>query len=549
LKRQTAIRLAQEQRQQPQQKRLVSSHNGKSSHSSRLQSSPAPSVSSLFSKETGTEEASFSSSYNEIRSIPLSGTVSSQSLPLVVRVLDSPESRSLTSGTRQAPRDNVSHHTPDPVIYFDVSTQPSASLETGSADSTPMFVQSTLRGQVNNAKPKLPQGLTVYELKEMTRARLQAEAAEKRNQCVHEGDLYASSHHLPVSSFSAPGHAAPPRLINHPPNYQGQHCIPPGSLHGYHDCFGIDLALPSHLNPTMYGVVRPMGLVDTWSRGTRSDYWETASGSKAVSDYSLPSQVYPTSNETPSFPFPQNHGLGDEAPVIDCGLSRFSDASPQPGNNSDLLNRPRARTASPQVGLSRLYENHQILDNTTLSGFSCETRSEIQREPFLTLGKAGYFAPGNHRTHQEVVGDSVIGLGDGIRPRAWTETAVPSLCVGGNTITNDNIESKQAGVTGLVDAFWAHSGGSLKSPSFDLTNLSQPTIDGFVGDPRHRAATWAGNSAFNNPFGPSLLDSSNVTETPRDELAEGLASILKLSGVEEKTCSLSPVSFQIQSRF
>ena len=45
----------------------------------------------------------------------------------------------------------------------------------------PSTIGVGVRVGANNMKSKLPHGLTVHELKEMTKARLQSEAAEKSN--------------------------------------------------------------------------------------------------------------------------------------------------------------------------------------------------------------------------------------------------------------------------------------------------------------------------------------------------------------------------------
>ena len=46
----------------------------------------------------------------------------------------------------------------------------------------PHFSTTKTRNTSNTVKTKLPHGLTVHELKEMTKARLQSEAAEKSNE-------------------------------------------------------------------------------------------------------------------------------------------------------------------------------------------------------------------------------------------------------------------------------------------------------------------------------------------------------------------------------
>lgn len=49
----------------------------------------------------------------------------------------------------------------------------------------------------NSSSNKLPHGLTVHELKEMTKARLQAEAAEKWKETFNENVVY---HHWTLTS-------------------------------------------------------------------------------------------------------------------------------------------------------------------------------------------------------------------------------------------------------------------------------------------------------------------------------------------------------------
>jgi hypothetical protein len=131
-------------------------------------------------------------------------------------------------------------------------------------------------------KSKLPHGLTVHELKEMTKARLQAEAAEKLDNSGHNQVM----HKEPFGPV--------PSNVRVPQDYRGQMLARPQSQN-------------SPATPGFYGM-RPS---DHMARSVDArDAWETASVSTSASDFPASESVYsgmnPPDDLNPSVSFPRS---------------------------------------------------------------------------------------------------------------------------------------------------------------------------------------------------------------------------------------------------
>jgi len=192
--------------------------------------------------------------------------------------------------------------------------RPLPSHSSKSIDSSPRYQQNhqTIRNK-SAAKSKLPHGLTVSELKEMTKARLQAEAAAEKG----------SDGGLPPSAVSP----APPMFEYRdqaPEVVVGASPLPPALSH-------------QPQRPRTHSQMSR----DGWSQdggGSRAEMWETGSVSTAASDYLGSESAYGgvgsyAGGEDPS-PSPYGFRVAGSVPsgsAINSGggpVSQFSDIPP-----------------------------------------------------------------------------------------------------------------------------------------------------------------------------------------------------------------------------
>jgi hypothetical protein len=331
-------------------------------------------------------------------------------------------------------------------------------------------------------KAKLPHGLTVHELKAMTKARLQAEASE------HVPSLGAGA-------FSSVPTQPGPEIRDRAPARS-----PVVPLQNYN--MG---AQPTSIPDNGYHH-------ETRSLDSRNDPWETGSVSTQTSEYfgsekgfaPLEDGMY--GNRARSFSanaVGQDFRRDSPSPVI---------SHPIAFHDTYVPNRRRAATLSPRAGLSHLYEDHPLTGELHLPGLST-----------FSSPRADVIAPRSSNP-------SLEGFYSSIYPevnRARTSSAVsmPSLSHTSEEFALDPSLSKFGSaheeitpVTGLSDAFRMNS-----------------TLSGFeglsIGENRSRASTWTATSGGNDLFGPSLF--TNAPD-PTKEITEELASILEFSGNEDR---------------
>lgn len=236
---------------------------------------------------------------------------------------------------------------------------------------------------VSNAKSKLPHGLTVQELKEMTKARLQAEAAE-----LHDKDFPGTPPNSTRSYQQSP----------HQQHFQQQSSVRDGSREGPCDStYSDQRAVPASNSSTMgfnkdrilqpssssQSVSGPPGFQSYASQGSLSspgiqgrdswhqqqhakETWETgsvASHNSTINSEYLGRESPYTPDEVSEMPFNRtlsypsgNLGLGN----VDRNFENPTHVSVGGGSyfdNSGLnANRRRASTLSPRQGLSNFCE-------------------------------------------------------------------------------------------------------------------------------------------------------------------------------------------------
>ncbi len=335
----------------------------------------------------------------------------------------------------------------------------------------------------SGVKAKLPHGLTVHELKAMTKARLQAEASE------HVPSLGAGAYNpVPTQPLPEIRDRAPVRSPVLPLQSFNMGVQPPMSIpeSNYHH--------------------------DSRSLDSRNDLWETGSVSTQTSEYfgsekgfaPLEDGMY--GNRARSF---SANAVGQEfrrdspAPVISHPIA-FHDAY--------VPNRRRAATLSPRAGLSQLYEDHPLTGELHLPGLST-----------FSSPRADAIAPRSSNPSLESFYSSIYPEAN--RARTSSAVSMPSLSHTSEEFALDPSLSKFGSaheeitpVTGLSDAF------RMNSTHSGFEGLS-------IGENRSRASTWTATSGGNDLFGPSLLTN---TPDPTKEISEELASILEFSGNEDR---------------
>lgn len=282
-------------------------------------------------------------------------------------------------------------------------------------------------------KSKLPHGLTVQELKEMTKARLQAEAADKPE------DVRVlqtpEPHNVPATIIEP--RTAPPAT---PPYHEG------------------------------------------WNSEPRSDAWETASAGTSNSD------AFSNTDFSPDFNFNRNRARSytDSQGVVHPSHIYSTSGNP-PFYDSSMgfpQNRRRAATLSPRVGLSHVQEDYPVDGSIPMPSIPVSSNHShgpaLQARPvsaFTPNPPFGFASNANSATAQN-------------RPRASSAVSLPPMS---HTADEFDLEpsrrSSPFGIVredcvtpGLSDVFRDNSFSPVPSLMSDL---------GLYSDNRTRAATWS----------------------------------------------------------
>lgn len=508
-----------------------------------------------------------------------------------------PDSCSLYPHVNHQPQSNYRYGTencdgtpaPNQVYLGDPpQTYPNEYHVSGSASGS---VNSQSNSKVTS-NSKLPHGLTVQELKEMTKARLQAEAVDR------SAEEFATPQNCnenlgPVPTTVRVSHEYRDHMSS---RFQGQ---APPVITGFH------------------GVRSP----DQSARSFDArEAWETTSVSTAASDFHGSESVYSGIHGPDDFGGPSplarsnSHLSGgcqewqssyhdlpvDSAHNAPCVLSpgRYFDGS------SFLPNRRRAATLSPRPGgLTYLHEDRSYNGFQMLSGMpslksaqatnsnrqrsaSSRTRSTFVQEPATNCQPiAGIFAPShdlnNYSSGNRARTSSTVSL-PAISHTAEEFSVAPSGCLDScttpqrfsNQFYSVREDAPSPSVTGLSSVFReAHNVsnfpngvderfrgsafssldiGSSSSLGFESVPMRKRAetdflhsansafghsenfghVSGNHGDSRIRAATWGEPSL--DMYGLGLFGEMSKDKQIDDGLADDLASILKLSGAEQK---------------
>lgn len=434
----------------------------------------------------------------------------------------------------------------NPVYVFD---QNSTNCYSGEQPSKPTKQLSTTKSASDSSRPstrsskpfssnaeakrKLPHGLTVHELKEMTKARLQAEAAaERRDVSSPERfspvpTLVRASHdnremHLPVMVPS------PPPQIPHP-NY-------------------VRTVLSPFSEPKK---LQPPG--DSWSHDSRNEGWENGSVSTQTSEYYGSEQAFGGAASFNGEEFGFNRARSFSANSVTGQtrdlVSTRDVASPAMGQSQSPYydqnfapNRRRAATLSPRLGLSYVHEDRPVFHVDEIQGVPSFHSSRLLNATLPNRTALDPFI--DHSDSFYGTQDSSLNLRsfDGNRIRTSSAVSLPAISHTGEEFAHDDTANlsgfvgtsshlmNSSAVTGLSDVFHDSANHGVPAPPGFLVDQASllPSAERF-SEPRARASTWASSKDGLGLFGSGLLERGHD-----DILVEDLASILKLSGAEER---------------
>jgi hypothetical protein len=486
---------------------------------------------------------------------------------------------------------------------------------------------SSNQGGSSSSSSKLPHGLTVHELKEMTKARLQAEAAEKMSSGSSPTAPAAEIEARDSSAFESGSQRDYGKHFHHSNDFdrmsQGSeaHLV---STQGPIKPFNFDQVSPGQITPSQvsplttafqnYGTgsspfcenssvdqrTVPLGnrnrldsFPDSWENASVTSHNSTVSGSESAfssgvgggfSHIDEPpglslgrTQSYPLGNNRGSMDLPFREGSYNSVPSP-LGSAYFD------STGSLGPSRQRAMTLSPRPGLSLLHEDRPGFSDEDL-GIPTFSSSRHARQQ-LTARSRRSFSP---VLQHQMFSDPLIGFGSNSsnaisgslldnRPRTSSAVSLPAFsntaeefALDGSTEFgrrdslnghpgSDHIRSHH---TSPGDAFLGSSSlyvstDSMPHPSSsvfrnDLGHIPAPpglggpargaSMDSIGSESnRVRAATWVAGST--SMSGSDMFSSGSLYEYSGDDtLAGDLASILKLSGAEEKSDTGRSVMF------
>lgn len=473
-----------------------------------------------------------------------------------------------------------SQYTPADFVPSVAAAQPTAAADAvGTSHRTP-----------GKGKQKLPHGLTVHELKEMTKARLQAEASEFPESETQREFSIDSRRLSPLDFDSVPegreraasrdsGYNNSNNMLHHGP--ESSNSIP--SL----------VQVNSHSRDSAFSrqpqvSPLPVGFQNSGSafQQHKVDAWESVSvashNSTAVSENYGSDSVY-SGGFGSGYPQPSDSDVysqgapftGQERrPALEELSCHSSSAHASPSNANNLFdatiggNRRRAMTHSPRS--AAIHEDRPILHCDDLrmpSNFSSSSRGALQSRPsgdfspVLGLGLDGSYLGQN-------AGLAPLGGTDLNRPRTSSATSLPLSSHGAlefnrhRANTFNGFSAGQPRADGLTDSISnaltesflrvsqheSERSGSINSQAFGEGMLAPPGFDpnapSTMGSapthvpayPQHGAVDMTRESSFPSTWqeqtlptganGSSWFDAQGI-----DELANNMGSILKLSGV------------------
>jgi hypothetical protein len=417
-------------------------------------------------------------------------------------------------------------------------------------------------------KAKLPHGLTVHELKEMTKARLQAEAAEKTDaeRGVSPLDVEASGsgelRERAMSRDSTGRHnsvfvqpyagSMPGEVVAMVPNIlhvHDVHCpavtsfggrqfsgspMPPG-IHGMGH-----LQYMNGPDQSMDSIVyRPPTRSDTWDSASVASYNSAALsenlGSESIADLS----GFVSGNRTRSFTYPATQPLDVNPPGISAAARNFlSNPQSEPGSRSALPafdaavggNRRRAVTLSPNTG--------SIIEDRP-HHYGAEAGEDQLQIPNFSTRRGGPMMQTRQMTYSPVLEELGLSVGFGDRGDSGADYRSSNALVPLPSIPQGGIQ----GSRDLVDVSSMQSSSGFFREEADA-ETRVPAPPGFLGSEVNVSASSNRHTAFSRVANVGNISGSVLGDARKDQwsvvhrphlgsvgnLGSDLGHILNLSG-------------------
>ena len=370
------------------------------------------------------------------------------------------------------------------------------------------YLDVSVKATGNN---KLPHGLTVQELKEMTKARLQAEAAgnkpENGNTLLSDGASVQSEESRPSSRGVAPSTSPVPLVAVQPTS---------------------NTAAPSPAvqEPTMH--VQSHSSDHTSSKGSENWDNQSSSLSTTASDLYLVSE-FPSAQRAPS----KSEDFVNPSQFIHSSSFKqnvSNNASPQSSSDSSVMseaNRRRAATMSPRLAYP-LLEDRETLDLESSSIPSFAHSSSTPPSFHVPVNQSAFSVPFQGGNRQRTSSAASLPPMSHTADEFGLDAALSSNAVSTSRFPSQfGAVREDAPVTtaGLAELFRVSSFDKSPSP-FAGNEMPEPFFDASgtthaFHENRHRASTWSA------PLGRTIIGSD-------EGISDDLASILKLSGAEEE---------------
>lgn len=427
-----------------------------------------------------------------------------------------------------------------------------------------------------NSKSKLPHGLTVQELKEMTKARLDEQRRRsypKSKKKQHYQQSLATGRHEPPldvrenqynpMDHHVPQQRGPPVTHNNSMNhgYVQQERVLASPSHGYAAASERVLASPSHgllPGPPGFQSLPSQGSLvsgldssqiqsfchgdgswqqqqlqhhsnkDAWETGSVASHNSTINSEFLGSEYNMDEFGEIPFHRTRSYPSGPRIGSSDrnyEAPLSMIG---YYDPGLTPNQN-----RRRAATLSPRSGLSYLHEDRPSFSGVAELNLPMDplphTPITIRHSPVL---------PNRTRIYSD--NGAIGGDFNCNRPRTSSAPTISSFY----SMTNEMFSglSSMTGASGLEHNELPNS--MVESILDDSNNILKPDNADFSPVFRNFSPQNTDHAGFMNPWGGESL-ARGTERRPRDfdqdtALAIELDSVLSLSGIHASSDSFSP---------
>jgi len=423
-----------------------------------------------------------------------------------------------------------------------------------------------------NPKQKLPHGLTVHELKEMTKARLQAEAAEKHESESQKEGHFESRRMSPLDFDSMP--EVRDRAASRDSGRNNY------LLHGSDSMNSIPSLVQvnqqtrelapgrqpqvSPLPPGFQTCGAPSAIANQQQQLQKTELWENASvashnsavlsdkGSESVYSGGLGTSFLPLTDSEASYCRVRSFSAVQQGSTFE--EVSFSSVHASPGSGGALFdtaiggNRRRAVTLSPRAG--SIHEDRPILDcdelrmpNFVSAGIGTLTSrpSRSSYSPVLELGL-------DNSLRGQQAGLAPLGGMKLNRPRTSSATSLPPISQGAGDFNRDRANTfngfpvgKEAVSGALTENFLnvsqTEQNLGVVSPSFAVPPGFQSNASS-TGSASRRTVSALSREVGTTPSGwgrTSEIQVSSVqsvfsSESDVNNLADSMGSILQLSG-------------------